>query len=460
MKKYDVIVIGSGGGLKIALPCADRGLRVALIEQDAMGGTCLNRGCIPSKMLIYPADLVHDIRHAARVDVRIASRPRVDFKSLIERSTRTVDDMSRQMAERLERHPWIDLYRAPARFIADRQIRVGTEELTAERIFIATGSRPHIPDVPGLADTPFMTSREALRNTVLPARMVILGAGYIACELGHVYAACGTETHFAIRSRMLRSMDPDVRRTFEEVFACDHTLHQGCIPVNVQYDQEIFNVILRDVRNGTETVIEAEALLVATGVVPQTDDLGLEHTAIKQTAEGFIEVDDHLGTAVPGVYALGDCVGRYLFRHSVNFEAEYLMHTVFERPHKAPIQYGPMPYAVFTVPEIAGVGATENGLAAAGVEHAVGRSCYADSNVGLARQLDHGFAKILVHRQTRKLLGAHIVGPEAATMIHMLIAMLSLQADLDDLLKMIYVHPALPEVVRDAARDVRQRLEN
>ena len=177
------------------------------------------------------------------------------------------------------------------------------------------------------------------------------------------------------------------------------------------------------------------------------------------TPEGYIKVDEYLQTSVPGVYSFGDCIGRYQFRHSANFEGEYLFRTVFQDPSREPIRYPPVPHAIFSSPQVAGVGKTEDELKKEGVDYVAGVNPYAKSAMGMALLSDHGFCKILIGRKSRKILGAHIVGDEASDMIHMLIAMMYKEGTLDDLLGMIYIHPALPEIVRNAARKAKEALD-
>ena len=459
MTRYDVIVIGSGGGLKIALPAAAKGLNVALIEQDAMGGTCLNRGCIPSKMLIWPTEIPAMLARAAKVDVQTATPPMIDFPALVERVTRTVDGISATMRERLRNTDNLTVYSSHARFVSDRRLEVGDNVLEADKIFIATGLRPAAPDVPGLPDTPYMTSRDALRRTDPPRKMIVIGAGYIAVELGGVYAAAGTAVDFIVRSRYLRQEDDEISAEFAKHFTLPNQTHAGFHPAQVRYRDGEFAVTCRN-GEGQTRIVTGDALLAATGVVPESDTLGLENTGIETAEDGHIRVDDHLRTAVPGVYALGDVVGNYLYRHTVNYEGEYLVRTAIEESSDGPIDYGPVPHAVFSQPEIAGVGATEQELREAGADYVVGRADHADSNMGMARGLEHGFVKILVDRAGGRLLGAHIIGDEASDMIHVFIMAMKKQATLDDLLDMIFIHPALPEVARDAARDARRRLTN
>ncbi len=459
METFDIIIIGTGGGTKIARPAADLGCKVALIEKEDMGGTCLNRGCIPSKMLIHPADQIHHIRHAGQINIDADPHPRMQFKSLIERVTETVGDISDGLAPPYEEHPNIELIRGTAAFSGDHSVTVNGRELSADRIFIAVGTRPHIPDIPGLEGTPFMTSREALRNSDLPKRMIVLGAGYIGCELGHVYSSAGTDVHFIVRSELIRREDREIKDEFHRVFSQNNTLHEGFTAENVEYDGAIFKVMIRD-KSGAEKILEAEALLVATGIVPNTDFLGLENTGIQTDDAGFIAVDGQLQTRVPGVYAMGDCNGNYFFRHTVNWEGEFLMRVLFEQPSDETIDYGAVPHAVFTYPQVAGVGKTEDELIADQTEYVRGFCRYENTAMGMARQAGHGFVKLLIGKSDRKILGAHIIGDEASNMLHMVIALMYKNGTLDDLLNMIYIHPALPEAVRDAARDARDQLKN
>ncbi|MDD3604736.1 MAG: dihydrolipoyl dehydrogenase [Kiritimatiellae bacterium] len=456
-ERFDVIVIGSGGGMKIARPAAQRGLKTALIERDALGGTCLNRGCIPSKMLIYPADLVHLMRRAPQLNLKGGEALCADWPALIDRVSSTVDEMSLSQERELNAMPNLTFIRGTARFTGERKLEVNGRTMIADRIFIASGSEPAIPEIEGLEGVPYMTSREALRRRALPRKMIIIGAGYIACELGHVYRAFGTETHFVVRSKVLRTAEPDVRKAFESAFAKDHQLHEGWNAQRVSHASGIFSVSMKSLA-AEEKILEADALLIAAGVKPSTADLNLSAAGVRADGRGYILVNEYLETDAPGIYALGDCVGNYLFRHSVNLEGEYLVRTLWGGTARRPIDYGPMPHAVFTHPEIAGLGAMEEGLLETGVDYVIGRAEYRDSNQGLARGLDEGFCKLLVARTDRRVLGAHIIGDEASNMIHMLAAVMYRRGTLDDLLDMVYIHPALPEIVRDAARDARDRL--
>ena len=452
----DILILGSGGGTKLALPAAELGLRVALVEDDAFGGTCLNRGCIPSKMLIYPAEVAELARAAAHLGIGNIENPHPDFAAIIPRITTAVAATSHQNQSTHDQHPRIQVLRGHARFIDNQTVAIGDCTITAKQVFIATGTRPQIPDIPGLAGSPFMTSTDALRNTTIPKRLLVLGGGYIAAELGFAYGAFGADVHLLMRSTLLRHEDADIAAEFARVFGRRHHLHPSVTVERVHRREGQFTVDYRD-HAGTHASLTGDALLVATGVSPNTDDLGLENTSIQRSPEGFLMVDDHLGTSAEGVYALGDCIGRHLFRHTVNYEGEYLMRTAVRGLDNLPLDYGPVPHAVFSHPQIAGVGPTEDALRARGVDIIVGRATYADSTPGEARLLDHGLVKILIDRATDRILGAHVVGAEAASMIHLFIGLMKKSGTLADLLDMIFIHPALPEVARNAARDAAQR---
>lgn len=262
MEHYDVAIVGSGGGTKIARPAADLGFSVALVEQGPMGGTCLNRGCIPSKMLIHPADQLHHLQQLGRINIDLSGNAQLQFADLVSRVSQTVDGFSQKMGPSYDAHPRIDRYEGHARFTGTRRLQVNETTFTAERVFLATGSRPHLPELPGLRGTPFFSSKEALRNQVLPKTMIVIGAGFIACELGHVYSSAGTDTTFLVRSELLRHEDREIRAIFREQFLKQNRIVEGVTPVHVAYIDELFHVTVRDRRNA-EQIITSESLLVA-----------------------------------------------------------------------------------------------------------------------------------------------------------------------------------------------------
>ncbi len=457
MQTYEVIIIGTGGGAKIASALSKLGRRVALIEKDKAGGTCLNRGCIPSKMLIHPAGQLQRIRELNRLQIR-AEIQSVDFEALLAGINAYTDDLSSSIDTHYERAETVDYYRGEARFLADHEVQVGDQRLTAPRIVIATGSRPKIPSIPGLADTPFLTSTEALRAREVPPRLAVLGSGYIAAELGGAYAGFGSDVTFIARTTFLRREDQEIVEVFKKGFFPGKTILEFTTVRGVDYEQSQF-LIETESADGEHRALEADALLVATGVRPNSDLLGLEHTSIETDEGGFIRVDDRLQTTASGVYAIGDVAGNFLFRHSVNFEAEYWVQAHFFSVSPPPIEYPPMPSAVFTHPEIASVGWTEEEAEKRGVPVVIGKAAYTSCTMALARGLEIGLAKLIFERETGLLKGAHLVGEEASTMIQELVLAATANLTAQQIYRQIYIHPAFPEVVRNALRDALRQFD-
>ena len=451
----DIIVIGGGAGTKLVTPPSKIGKKVLIIEKESMGGTCLNRGCIPSKMMIYPAEVMSFAREAEKIQINTDLN--IDFESLVKRISKTVDNESESIDVAYKKNSNIEFVRGIASFVSNDTIEVNGKHYKADKIFIATGSKPHIPNIEGLDKVPYMTSRHALRNTKLPKTLSVIGGGFIALELGYAYSSFGSNVNFIVRSKMIKNQDFDVVSEFEEVFSKNHNIYLSTKPVKVDYkDKKFYLTCLSDDK---EFVLESEALLVATGVEPCIEELNLQNTDIELDTNNHIKVNEYLETTVSNVYALGDVIGNYFFRHSANFEGEYLFENLFIRENKQPITYPDVPSAVFTHPQIASVGKTEQKLQEEKLSYVVGKNSYKSSAMGMARLSEYGFVKILVCTKTRQVLGAHIIGDEASNLIHFFILLLKYKGTLDDMLSIIYVHPALPEIIRNAARKAKQNLD-
>jgi mycothione reductase len=452
MKKFDIIVIGSGGGSKLTRPAARLGHSVAIIEKDALGGTCLNRGCIPSKMLIHPADVLSEVQELSKFDITMDTSFSVDFERLVTRVSDTIDRDSQQIAPMYDKIDNITYYKGQARFVGPKEIEINGEVILGNKIYISVGVRPRIPSIPGLAGTPYWTSTEALRNTQLPKSMLVIGGGYIAVELGYMYGMLGTSVTFLVRSRFIRFEDREISDEFSRVFSQRFPTHFGDKIVSVEHKDNAFIVSCETVE-GERVQRRAEQVLVATGVDSNSDTLNLDSTAVEVDEAGYIRVDSYLETKEPGVYAFGDVIGRHLFRHTANYEGEYLFKTlVADHENRYPIQYPPIPHAIFTNPQVGGVGKTEDELIADGVDYVKGVTLYKNSAMGMALLSEEGFVKVLVDRTSRQLLGVHIIGKEAANMVHMAIAYMKMGATVDDMMDTIFIHPAINEIFRNAIR--------
>lgn len=456
-EQFDVIVIGSGGGTKLVRPVAKLGKKVAIIEKERLGGTCLNRGCIPSKMLIHTADVATAIREAHKFNIKPSRDFQINFDDLIERVSKTVHEESDSIKPIYEEDKNITYFHGHATFIDNNKVKVGDKTITAKKIVIATGAEAALPDIKGLSDTPYLTYRDALKNKKKPKKLLVLGGGYIACELGYFFGALDTDVHFFVRSELIRKEDKDIKQEFQKAFEKAFNIHHIHSLEEVSYEDGEFTLSYKT-KSKKLTKIKGDALLVATGIKPNTSELGIENTSVTLNEKGFIEVDQYMKTQQDGIYAIGDCVGKFLFRHSVNFEGEYLFENLFVNKSPKPIEYPFMPHAVFTNPQVASIGPTEDELIAQNIRYFKGVCPYNHSAMGMALRSEIGLVKLLFEESSKKLIAAHIVGHEASILIHILMAFIMKKADLDDLLKMIYIHPALPEVVRNAARDAKKNM--
>ena len=455
MQHFDVAVIGGGSGAKLGRPVAKLGLTVAYIEKAKLGGTCLNHGCIPSKMLIHAAEKVCEIEEASKFDIKMDLKFSVEKSKLVGRVNTSIDEDSSNIKPLLESQTGLRLFQASCKFVGPKMLHVGDEIIQADKMFIAVGCRARIPDIEGLKDTPFMTYKEALRLKEAPSSMIVIGGGYIAVEMGFFFSKTGTSVEFLVRSRMLNGEDHDIQDRFESLFKSNNKV-SICMPTRVRYDptQKLFTVTVNE--NGEIVQKFSESLLVATGVIPNTDTLDLEKAGIQTDANGFITVNSKLETNVDGCWAFGDVIGRNLFKHTANYEGEYLFDNIFGNSGQQDriLEYPPIPHAVFSSPQIGAVGLTERQANVQfGQDLIIGTSDYNETGMGNAMLDEHGFCKLIFRKSTGILVGAHIIGKESSNMIHMCIAFMKFKATIKDMLDTIYIHPALPEVVRNAVRD-------
>jgi dihydrolipoamide dehydrogenase len=453
VNEFDLIVIGSGAGLDVASGVAEQGLKVAIVERGPLGGTCLNRGCIPSKLLIHSADVVETIKRAPLFGIKVNGFS-VDFQAIINRVSDYVDTDARAIEEGLGSTDNPRLFKEDCKFIGHKTLKVGKETLKAEKILIASGGRPSIPKIDGLEESGFITSDEALRLKTQPKVMTILGGGYIAAELAHFYGSLGTQINIVERNEtLLHDEDEDIARSFTSVFKSKHNVLTGFEPVKVSRNNGDFKVTLKSVKSGETRALKSDHLLVAAGRTPNSEGLALEKTGVKIDQKGFIITDQYLETNVEGIFALGDAIGHYLFRHSANLEAQYDFNNILS-DERIPVDYTAMPHAVFSSPQVAGVGKTEQKLRAENADYIVGKYNYIDTAMGKALEDDTGFVKFLFDKKTRQILGCHIMGSDASTLIHEAIVAMRAGGGAPNITKAVHVHPALSEVVQRAAANV------
>jgi mycothione reductase len=465
LQKFDLIVIGSGSGLSVANAAAQHELRVAIIEKDRMGGTCLNRGCIPSKLLIHSADVVEIIQRAHLFGIMV-DKYYIDYQRIVESVNSTIDSDSENISNAFHHLENPRLFLKKCKFVGEKTITFidehdennnNSETITAEKILIASGTRPRIPRIDGLDGTGYITSDEALRLKKQPRTLTIIGGGYIACELAHFFGTLGTRINIIQRRDLLiPNEDEEVSRKFTEIFSKKYTVHVGYETESVSKNKDEFHVTAKKSVSGESIEVVSDQLLIASGRVPNSDTLDLEKTGVRVNLNGFIITDNYLETNVKGIFALGDAIGRYLFKHSANHEAQYAYNNILHPDQKIPVNYAAMPHAIFSSPQVAGAGITEQEVKKyASIDYQ--KSVYPYLNTAMGRAIDDrdGFVKLLVNKKDRKILGCHIIGNNASNLIHeVLVAMRCGEGTIDAIINTVHIHPALSEVVSRAASEI------
>lgn len=449
MKRFDVIVIGAGSGLNVANAAAEKGLKVAVIEPGPMGGTCLNRGCIPSKIMIHAADVAEIIRNSEKFHIK-SKIMSIDFKKIINEANNIVGNSAKGIEEGVKETTNMTLYKAKAKFIGEKTLQVGKETIEGDKIIIAAGTRPSVPKIEGLDKVDYMTSDEALKLQKLPKKLIVLGGGYIACELAHFYGAMGSEVTIVQRSEiLLTKQDREIAEKFTEVFGRRHNILTNHTTEKVAKRGNEYMLTLKERKSGKLKTIAGDALLVALGRVSNADTLDAEKAGIKLTEEGFVKVNEFLETSANNVWAFGDIAGIYQLKHSANLEGEYCVQNAFG-DKKVKVDYTAMPFAIFTNPQIAGVGMSEEELEKKKIPYKVGRYEYIRTGMGKALKDTDGFVKVLVDKEKKKILGCHILGTDASSIIHEVIVAMKNKNDVKTITDTIHIHPALPEVVQRA----------
>ncbi len=451
---YDLAIIGSGSGNAIPDELADR-WKIAVIERGTFGGTCLNVGCIPSKMFVLPADLVRSAQGSERLGVSLKVES-VDWPAIRDRVFGRIDPIAEGGREyRAGGHPNINLIEGTARFAGPNRLEVDGQALAAERILVACGARPVAPPIDGLDSVNYHTSDTVMRLDTLPATLAVIGGGFIAAEMSHVFSSLGSKVTLFNRSgTLLRSHDPDLARTFTEVFGRRVDLRLEQLPTVVR--QAGAGVEL-DVGGKSERF---DALLVATGRTPNSDLVEAKQGGLELDDGGRIVVDSTMATSVPGIWAIGDVANAYQLKHLANREAEAAFHNMAHPDQKLTVDYSAVPQAVFSNPQIASVGLTEPQAEQAGLDVVVGRRDYGGTAYGWALEDEHSFAKVLIERGSKRIVGAHILGPQAASLLQPLIQAMTLGTSADVVANdVFYIHPALTEVVENALLDGLDQLE-
>ena len=454
MKEYDVIVIGSGSGTIIVNEALMEGLKVALVDKGPLGGTCLNVGCIPSKMLIYPADVIAEIQEAKKLGIT-AEIKNIDFNSIMDRMRRSVQEGQDHMRRGIRNSRNLDFYEAEGHFIEDYTMEVKGEKIRGEKIFIVAGARPSIPPIKGIDKIDYLTNESVLRLNKGPKSMAIVGGGYIAAEYGHFFAAMGTKVTIVQRNiRLIPDEEPEISELLKREMGKRMDIYTNTEVIKVERKGDNAIVVGMDRDTGGERSFEAEKVLVATGRTSNADLLKVENTGVETDERGFIKVNEYLETNRENIWALGDIIGKEMFRHVANREAGLAWHNSMHE-HRVKMDYLAAPHAVFSHPQIASVGLTEE-QAKKNYRILVGKAKYSDVAKGEAMMEEEGFAKAIVERDSGKILGFHIIGPEAPTLIQEVINAMANGEDIWSINQGMHIHPALPELIQATLQNLTE----
>jgi len=457
LKQYDLIVVGTGSVMEIVdVVLRDNPhMKVAIIDKDEPGGICLTRGCIPSKILLYPAEVVRIIEEAKELGIDAEVR-KVDFDRVMERMRTQIGGEINTIRQGLSQTENVDYYPDTAEFTGPYTLKVRGETITSKFIVLGAGSKPSIPPVKGLEEAGYLTSDTVLEPRQLPESLAVIGGGYIAAEYGHFFAAMGSKVMIIGRNPQFL---PDEEPEIAAVAKVELEKHMAILTNHeVREVKKLKNGLKKLVAvnraTGESVEVRAHEVLVASGRISNSDVLRPERGGIKTDKDGWIVTNEFLETSQPGIWALGDATGKFLFKHKANYDGSIVYYNaVLKRGIKA--DYHAVPHAVFTYPEVASVGLSEKEAVEQYGEDLVliGSHRYADTAKGQAMGIveENYFVKVIVLKDSLKIVGASIVGPHASVLIQEIInLMYTPEQSARPILNAMHIHPALSEVVQKA----------
>lgn len=454
-KQYDLIIIGSGSATNLLDPLIQGNpkIKIAIIDKDEPGGICLTRGCIPSKILLYPAELVRHVEEARELGID-AEIKKVDFLKIMERMRSLIGNDIDSIRNGLSSSENIDYYHEVAEFVSPYTMKVGGNTIISKMIFLCLGSKTIIPPIKGLEETGYLTSDTVLKLKTLPRSVAIIGGGYIAAEYGHFLSSMGSMVMILGRNPMfLPQEEPEISELAKKELGKHLKIVTNTEVKEVsKTPQGMKRLNALDRKSGKKIDFEAEEIMVAAGRGPLTDILHPEKGGIKTTDDGWVQVNEYLETSQPNVWSFGDAKGKYLFRHVANYESEIVyFNAILKR--KVRTDYHAVPHAVFTYPEVASVGMSEKeAIERYGKDNVVIGFCkYEDTAKGEAMNVKDYFVKVIVDASDQKILGAHIIGPYASILVQEIVNVMyapTRSAEIID--NAIHIHPALNEVVQRA----------
>jgi len=431
MEKYDLVIIGSGAGLNLMNSGLQRGMKVALVEGTKIGGTCLTRGCIPSKILVHPADLIREAEHAKKVGLHFKLE-KIDWSSIAKRMWNQIDE-SKLMEKGISTIPSVKLYKGIGEFTGDYEMEVksisGNKSLgkfIGDRFVLTSGARPFIPPIEGIEEVGYITNRNFFGDK-FPDQpwksLIIIGGGVIAAEFAHIFSAMGTEvTIVEMLPRLVATEEPEISSFLAKNFKNFMTVLVNNKAIRAYNKKNLKVIVLEDTQTGKQTEVSAEEIFIAAGRKSNADLLKVENTGVETDNRGWIKTNEYLETNKKNIWCFGDANGLFQFRHKANYEAEICTNNIFGSPEdKKSVDYSAVPWAIFTYPQIGHVGMTQAEAIEKGHEIFVAIKHYSSVAKGSAMGFekgddDDGFVKLIVDK-TYRILGAHVVGPHAAVLV-------------------------------------------
>jgi dihydrolipoamide dehydrogenase len=449
LRERDVIVIGSGSGAIVADEALEHGYSVALIDKGKLGGTCLNVGCIPSKLLIYPAERISEIRDSERLGIK-AEVNEIDFEGIMKRMRDSVSSERNEMRKGVERSG-MEFYDEKAEFVDDYTLSLESgDRIKGKKIFIASGARPLVPRIEGIEKAKYLTNENVLELKKKPDSIIIVGGGYIAAEYGHFFHSMGTKVTIVQREKlMLPNEEPEISALITRNYSERMTLYLNHEAVEIRGE----SVIIKDRDSGEKKELSADKIMIAAGRVSNSDILMPEKSGIALDERGYIKVNKYLETSKKGIFAFGDAIGKQMFRHVANMEAQIAANNAFHKD-RVPMDYSAAPHAVFSYPQIASVGMKERDARKKN-KVMVGMAKYSETTMGEAMVEKDGFAKIIVDAETEEILGFHMIGPDASILIQEVIVAMANKLSYMDLANAMHIHPALSEVVLSTLQNLK-----
>lgn len=449
MTEKDIVIVGGGpGGYVAAIHAAHLGASVALVEKDELGGTCLNRGCIPTKLLAKTVEILRETRKAAEFGIEVGDI-RVDFPKVMEHKNQVVDKVVSGIRQLMKMNR-VSVYRGKGRILTQNLVEVNEDRIFAKKIIVATGSTPANPLIPGMDLPRVYNTDRILQLTERPGSLIIIGGGYVGAEFAGIFHGLGTRiTILEMLPSCLYSSDDEIQKLFfRRLRQSGIDVKTGVVVKAIREEDGEMEVVW-DTPKG-ECSAKAKAVLVAAGRTPYTDGLGLAEIGVEFKGH-FVAVNDSLETSVPGIYAVGDVTGKIMLAHVASYQGEVAVENALENSRRT-VDYRVVPSCIFTLPEMASVGLTEREAKEAGLRYKISKFPFSASTRAATMTDDTGTVKMICREVDGKLLGMHIIGPHASDLIAEGALAMHKGCTAADLVDTIHAHPTLSEAVQEAAR--------